>query len=662
VAEKELSQYPAIGQIGSSTRLAVIESGRNAQAPSTVLADFVGVQIVASGIPDQIDDLVAGQQTSSIYATTLAELQGIPGAFVNQGAFVTGGVGAGQYRWTGSAWQFLRADILSQKADNAEVVKKASKMELASQTSSIKEPFAGFAVYEVGSDGIVPLLLTRYDGQLYPLVWFDTATQRLMPNGGGAGGGGGDTGRSLAYVLDGALRAATPTGDRLLDDVSARRWVQVQSTNDVARGVFRDAAGVANTAVVGIGSGEVFPLDRVAIMADNGQSNAPGQAGTSSRSVVYGEFYPYPDRVLMPATPANNVWMGTPTQGGASTELLASSITGLSRLRGSIAPTNQHGTIGVEAAARRWSTRAAASCAGYVPKMVVFSVGEGGQAIANMVKSPPAGFFNFANLRTALQRTVAALALTGERADFSRLNWQMSETDSGDSALGQKTYDLLKSYQTEFYPITGQTVPLRMMASQMSSFRGGGNQAVRSILAKALEVYAQWGDFFCTGPTYPYPFHTDYLHQSSVGHAMQGEFFEAAISQVEKTGHWKPLHMVSAARSGGTQIVVQLSEPATIDAAWLVAAIENAGITVTGTTVSNVQVTGSQMTLTVADANAATQVNAALVTHPSTGDRAAETIPRSTVRSTTSIGQWSPECGGRQMYKPLCHQFITIGA
>jgi len=115
-------------------------------------------------------------------------------------------------------------------------------------------------------------------------------------------------------------------------------------------------------------------------------------------------------------------------------------------------------------------------------------------------------------------------------------------------------------------------------------------------------------------------------------------------------------------RSGATQIVVQLSEPATIDAAWLVAAIENAGITVPGTTVSNVQVTGSQMTLTVADANAATQVNAALVTHPSTGDRAAATAPRSTVRSTASIGQWSAECGGRQMYKPLSHQFITIGA
>lgn len=669
-----MTKYNTGNPVGSSSPLDLHDNAENLDAgingASATWQDRRGVQRRSwTGLEAEYDQFVANnglkryQTWSALQADATrpdgfaADVIGDAGTHVDPitGATVSN---SGQYRASGGRWQWMRADTLETKADKVQ-----TKLDLASEAASIKQPFDGFALYDVGPDGVIPLLLTMYGGALYPLVWYDVAAQRVIPTDGGSGGGGvADTGRSLGYVLDGALRAATPAGDGLLDDVAARRWVQVQTTNDVARGVFRDGGGGTRAAVVGIGSGEVFPLDRVAIMADNGQSNAPGQAGTSSRSVVYGEFYPYPDRVLMPATAANNVWMGTPTQGGASTELLASSITGLARLRGSIAPTNQHGTIGVEAAARRWSTRAAASCAGYVPKMVVFSVGEGGQAIANMVKSPPAGFFNFANLRTALQRTVDVLALTGERADFSRLNWQMSETDSGDSALGQKTYDLLKSYQTEFYPITGQTVPLRMMASQMSSFRGGGNQAVRSILAKALEVYAQWGDFFCTGPTYPYPFHTDYLHQSSVGHAMQGEFFEAAISQVEKTGHWKPLHMVSAVRSGGTQIVVQLSEPATIDAAWLVAAIENAGITVTGTTVSNVQVTGSQMTLTVADANAATQVNAALVTHPSTGDRAAETIPRSTVRSTTSIGQWSAECGGRQMYKPLCHQFITIGA
>lgn len=121
MAEKELSQYPAIGQIGSGTRLAVIEGGRNAQAPAPVLGAFIDGQIVASGLPSDVEALKAGQQSSAIYARTLSELQEVAGSFVGQGGFVTDGQGAGQYRWDGSAWQFLREDILATKAEQSEV-------------------------------------------------------------------------------------------------------------------------------------------------------------------------------------------------------------------------------------------------------------------------------------------------------------------------------------------------------------------------------------------------------------------------------------------------------------------------------------------------------------------------------------------------------------
>lgn len=66
----------------------------------------------------QIDALKASQQTSAIYANTLTDLNAVTGTYVNQGAFVLNGDGAGQYRWTGSAWQFLRGDLLAAKADN----------------------------------------------------------------------------------------------------------------------------------------------------------------------------------------------------------------------------------------------------------------------------------------------------------------------------------------------------------------------------------------------------------------------------------------------------------------------------------------------------------------------------------------------------------------
>ena len=119
MAEKELSQYPAIGQIGSSTRLAVIEAGRNAQAPASVLGAFVDGQLDASGIPAEVEALKAGQQTSAIYADTLADLQARTGTYEGQGAFVNNGEGAGQYIWDGAAWQFSRPDVVSQKLDKA---------------------------------------------------------------------------------------------------------------------------------------------------------------------------------------------------------------------------------------------------------------------------------------------------------------------------------------------------------------------------------------------------------------------------------------------------------------------------------------------------------------------------------------------------------------
>ena len=121
MAEKELSQYQDIGAISSATKLAVMEGGRNAQAPASVLASFVETQLDASGIPADVEALKAGQQTSAIYADTLADLQALVGTYEGQGAFVTNGEGAGQYRWDGAAWQFLRADVLTQKADKSVV-------------------------------------------------------------------------------------------------------------------------------------------------------------------------------------------------------------------------------------------------------------------------------------------------------------------------------------------------------------------------------------------------------------------------------------------------------------------------------------------------------------------------------------------------------------
>jgi len=72
-------------------------------------------------IQRQLDALAAGQQTDAIYAPTLSALQAIGGTYVGQGAFVVNGEGAGQYSWSGSAWQFIGPNVLAGKADKAAV-------------------------------------------------------------------------------------------------------------------------------------------------------------------------------------------------------------------------------------------------------------------------------------------------------------------------------------------------------------------------------------------------------------------------------------------------------------------------------------------------------------------------------------------------------------
>lgn len=69
----------------------------------------------------EIDALKSGQSTSAIYTATLGELQTKIGAYEGQGAFVATGAGAGQYRWDGSGWQFLREDMLATKANASDL-------------------------------------------------------------------------------------------------------------------------------------------------------------------------------------------------------------------------------------------------------------------------------------------------------------------------------------------------------------------------------------------------------------------------------------------------------------------------------------------------------------------------------------------------------------
>lgn len=93
------------GALGSAAFSAAASFASAAQGAA---ADALTPQV--NVLNTQVDTLLNAQQTSALYKATLADLQAVTGSYVSQGAFVTNGAEAGTYSWSGSAWQFLRAD------------------------------------------------------------------------------------------------------------------------------------------------------------------------------------------------------------------------------------------------------------------------------------------------------------------------------------------------------------------------------------------------------------------------------------------------------------------------------------------------------------------------------------------------------------------------
>lgn len=131
-----------------------------------------------TGLQTQVDDLVAGQSTSAIYANTLTDLQAVTGSFVGQGGFVANGTGTGQYRWSGSVWDFLRADVLSQKADISQVLPIAQEVVQKADRSPLVDRLFTSSASDVAIFGV-----TNVNGDVQAVISFDPNTGATKSRG-----------------------------------------------------------------------------------------------------------------------------------------------------------------------------------------------------------------------------------------------------------------------------------------------------------------------------------------------------------------------------------------------------------------------------------------------------------------------------------------------
>lgn len=381
------------------------------------------------------------------------------------------------------------------------------------------------------------------------------------------------------------------------------------------------------------------------IVTGDGQSNAEGQAN-DDRALIY-DVSQRNVLTLMRGALADQ-WLGAATSGGASTALNGATITAIGPLVPQIAATDTHGTLASEAAARVLADRGAL--------VVTWSNAEGGQQIANLLPGAGAGYYGFANVVTALT-AAQAVKPAGSRLVYDWLIMAQGEGNTTETLLGEYHNDYRAAVEAQAQSILGQYEPVRMLSAQCSSF-GSGVQGVESIFAWA-QGHADDGLFFCSGPTYPYPFSDeDYLHNTSLGHAMRGEFCAAVIKQIERVGKWLPLHALSATVTGANEITVTMSKPCEAATNDVVAAADNLGIKLTGGGISAVSVSGASIIITTSSSASGTSEVKFGLQGQST-PRVESRIPRTNIRAAEPMGVYSIP-GAGLIYDWCAHHRVAV--
>jgi hypothetical protein len=136
-----------------------------------------------------------------------------------------------------------------------------------------------------------------------------------------------------------------------------------------------------------------------------------------------------------------------------------------------------------------------------------------------------------------------------------------------DHNLGTPTYqqNLIQwqsDYETDVKAITGQSEPIPMFHSQISSWTILNNADQSRIPIDQLAVHvATKGKIVLVGPKYQYPYADDGVHLTNVGYRQMGEDYAKVYRQVVLRGKpWEPVRPQTITRNG-TKVVIKFFVP-----------------------------------------------------------------------------------------------------
>lgn len=156
-------------------------------------------------------------------------------------------------------------------------------------------------------------------------------------------------------------------------------------------------------------------------------------------------------------------------------------------------------------------------------------------------------------LADAIKKTYVVRAVTNVHGESDHVNGNMMY----DADLAQWQFD----YETDVKAITGQTLPIPMLHTQMSSWTKYG-QATSVIPQAQLNASRKSdGKLVMVGPKYTMIYAGDGVHLTNIGYRIMGEYYAKAYKAIAKGGKWTPLQPRSIKREMQT-ITIELDVPA----------------------------------------------------------------------------------------------------
>ncbi|MBK6464213.1 MAG: hypothetical protein IPF92_24915 [Myxococcales bacterium] len=182
-------------------------------------------------------------------------------------------------------------------------------------------------------------------------------------------------------------------------------------------------------------------------------------------------------------------------------------------------------------------------------RLLVSCHGIGGTAYVGLKKGTAAFTSGLNQVRDAKTIATAAMESYVVRA-VTNVHGE-SDHVAGNATYAADLAEWQSDYETEVKAITGQTEPIPMFHTQMSSWTKYG-QATSAIPLQQLEAsIVSNGKIVLVGPKYNVQYAPDGVHLTAAGYRHMGEYYAKVYRRVVLEGRrWEPLRPVSATLTG----------------------------------------------------------------------------------------------------------------